>query len=165
MAWFNRQSSKEPQIDYLSVPDTATRPMALVSLMLTFLIISGLIFLLIIVGRLGYERIMQNNNADTPSTTSQTEDAVPSPITDGNQSDSSQPSGTSTAPPSQVTPPSTTNNQPANQSSTSTATPSTGPSAPATMPSTGPEHLVGLFIATCLLAMSGYYGWRLHQLA
>lgn len=59
------------QRDYLNAPDTAGRPMSLMSLILTFLLIAALALLSFIAGRWAYNAITENdsnNVADTSET-------------------------------------------------------------------------------------------------
>ena len=169
MAWLRRQDTSEPQIDYLSTPDSATRPMALVSILFTFVIIAALIFLLLTVGRWGYEQLVLDRPADAPATTSQTEETPPTTVTNENSAAPTSPVvNDDPTTPTQITPPATQSSQSGvntSSSGTSSSTPATGPSAVSTVPATGPSHVFGLFLGSFIFAMCGYYVWQLRQFA
>jgi len=163
MAWMKRQdNSGGAQSDYLNSADTATRPMALASILFTLVLIAALAVLLFSAGKWAYNRINQDdatvattseqvsNDSTAQSTTSEpAENTTPSTATTTDQP-IGEPQGVSSS--------QSAENQPNNTASTAT-TPATGAvSTPNTVPNTGTGALLSVFMTTFILATGAAYG-------
>lgn len=173
MAWMNRQdNSGGVQGDYLNAADTATRPMAIASLLLTLVLISAIALMLFSAGRWAYNRFNQNDA--TVATTSENQVTE-----DSQQTNTSQQPATPAE--ESDTPSSTPENTPANTSDTSSqqantaqsaqtqdtnalASPTTGASTPEVVPNTGSGSTLGYFAAASVLATLIAYGWQLKRI-
>lgn len=173
MAWMNRQdNSGGVQGDYLNAADTATRPMAIASLLLTLVLIGAIALMLFSVGRWAYNRFNQTDANVATTSDSQTanesgqDESSQQPTTPPAESDASSTSqsqgdtdNANTASSQQTN----TAQSEQGQSGATVATPTTGASLPETVPNTGPNSTLAYFLLSSMLATTAAYGWQIKR--
>lgn len=168
MAWMNRQdNSGGEQGDYLNAADSAGRPMAIASLLITLVLIGAITLLLFSVGRWAYNRLNQTDASI--ATTSETSspngepqggnDQQPAPVASGESSPTQDSSVNGSSQSSLQT---GTPQQGSDQGNTANTTPATGATPlPETVPNTGASTAAVYFVISSLLATTGAYTWQL----